>query len=127
MKREEKEKILETIRKEHGIAIDKNDPLFALITANEIMLERQIKEQAQQFKEQLIDMEMVTTRYLTQSKELLEKKLTKILKEAKTQLDENNKQTRAEIKEKNRNHLTHPTLFVITGIIIGYTIALFIL
>ena len=127
MKREEKEKILETIRKEHGIAIDKNDPLFALITANEIMLERQIKEQAQQFKEQLIDMEMVTTRYLTQSKELLEKKLTKILKEAKTQLDENNKQTRVEIKEKNRNHLTHPTLFVITGIIIGYTIALFIL
>lgn len=127
MTADEKEKILETIRKEHGIAMDKNDPLFALITANEIMLERQIKKQEEQFKEQLIEMEMVTNRYLTQSKELLEKKLTHIVKEAKTELQKNHQETRAETTNNSVNNFMHPTLFVITGIIIGYAIALLIL
>ena len=40
MKAEEKEKILEAIRKRHGIAIDITDPLFAMVTANENKLPR---------------------------------------------------------------------------------------
>jgi len=58
MEPKEKEQILEAIRHRHGIAIDINDPLFAIITANEIVLERQINQQDKQFKEQLIEMEM---------------------------------------------------------------------
>ena len=76
MKQEEKEQILEAIRKRHGIAIDVNDPLFAIVTANKIMLERQVKQQNKDISEQLIEMEIVTKKYLTQNKELLEKEKT---------------------------------------------------
>ena len=127
MNKKEKEKILEAIRKEHGIAIDKNDPLFAIITANEIMQEKQLKQQNQHFAEQLVEMELVTKKYLTQSKELLEKKLTLVIKEAKAQEQKNNQQNREETKENKPNNIMHPILFIITGMIIGYTIALLIL
>ncbi len=127
MKPEEKEEILETIRKKHGIVIDKNDPLFALVTANEIMLERQIKQQNKYFNEQLVEIEIVTNKYLTQSKELLEKKLTLALKEAKEKLQENNQQHKKETKENKENSIIRPILLIITGIIIGYTTALLIL
>jgi hypothetical protein len=127
MTQEEKEKVLEAIRKKHGIAIDKNDPLFAMITANEIILERQLKQQSNIFAEQLIDMENITKKYLTQSKELLEVKLTIAVKEAKAQLQENNQQNKEETKENRANSIIRPTLFILTGIIIGYTVALLIL
>jgi len=127
MSREEKEKIIQTIRKKHGIAIDINDPLFAIVTANEIMLERQLKQQNKHFTEQLIEIEIVTNKYLTQSKELIEKKLTLALKEANEKLQVNNQQKKKEIKEDKANSIMKPILFIITGIIIGYTIALLIL
>ena len=127
MSREEKEKIIQTIRKKHGIAIDINDPLFAIVTANEIMLERQLKQQNKYLTEQLIEMEIVTNKYLTQSKELIEKKLTLALKEANEKLQVNNQQKKKEIKEDKANSIMKPILFIITGIIIGYTIALLIL
>ena len=127
MSREEKEKIIQTIRKKHGIAIDINDPLFAIVTANEIMLERQLKQQNKHFTEQLIEIEIVTNKYLTQSKELIEKKLTLALKEANEKLQVNNQQKKKEIKEDKANSIINPILFIITGIIIGYTIALLIL
>jgi len=127
MKQEEKEKILEAIRKKHGIAIDTNDPLFAIITANEIVLERQISEQNRHFKEQLMEIDMVTKNYLTQSKELLEKKLTIALKEAKERLQTNTQQHQERRKEHKENQIIYPTLYLLTGIIIGYTIALLIL
>ena len=123
MKQEEKEQILETIRKRHGIAIDMNDPLFAIVTANEIMIEKQLKEQSKHFTEQLIEMEHITNKYLTQSKELLEVKLSLAVKEAKEQLKINKKET----KENKPNSFICPILFIITGIIIGYTSALLIL
>ena len=127
MSREEKEKIIQTIRKKHGIAIDINDPLFAIVTANEIMLERQLKQQNKHFTEQLIEIEIVTNKYLTQSKELIEKKLTLALKEANEKLQVNNQQNKKEIKEDKENSIINPILFIITGIIIGYTTALLIL
>jgi len=127
MKQEEKEKIQEAIRKKHGIAIDTNDPLFAIITANEIVLERQISEQNRHFKEQLMQIEIVTNNYLTQSKELLEKKLTIALKEAKERLQTNRQQHQERTKEHKENRIIYPTLYILTGIVIGYTIALLIL
>jgi len=127
MKQEEKEQIQEAIRKKHGIAIDTNDPLFAIITANEILLERQISEQNRHFKEQLMQIEIVTKNYLTQSKELLEKKLTIALKEAKERLQTNTQQHQERTKEHKENRIIYPTLYLLTGILIGYTIALLIL
>ena len=124
---EEKEKILETIRRKHGIAIDKNDPLFAMITANEIILERQLKQQNNIFTEQLIEMEIFTNKYSTQSKDILEKQLTHILKEAKKEFNNNNPQNKDITKESRVNSIIQPVLFIITGIIIGYSTALLIL
>jgi DNA primase len=127
MEQEEKEQILEAIRKKHGIAIDINDPLFAIITANEIVLERQISEQNRHLKEQLMEIEMVTQNYLTQSKELLEKKLTIALQEAKERLQLDTQQHQENMKKNKENKITYPTLYILTGMVIGYTIALFIL
>ncbi|CAA6815228.1 MAG: Unknown protein [uncultured Sulfurovum sp.] len=127
MKAEEKEKILEAIRKRHGIAIDITDPLFAMVTANEIILEKQFEQQNRIFAEQLIEMEIITKNYLTESKELLEKKLTLAIKEAKTQLKQNKQQNKEETKGNRANNIIRPILFIITGIIIGYTTALIIL
>ena len=127
MESKEKEQILEAIRHRHGIAIDINDPLFAIITANEIVLERQINQQDKQFKEQLIEMEMVTQNYLTKSKELLEKKLTIALKEAKERLQTNTQQNQERTKEHKENRSIYPALYILTGIVIGYTTALLIL
>jgi len=127
MEPKEKEQILEAIRHRHGIAIDINDPLFAIITANEIVLERQINQQDKQFKEQLIEIEMVTQNYLTKSKELLEKKLTIALKEAKERLQTNTQQNQERTKEHKENRSIYPALYILTGIVIGYTTALLIL
>jgi hypothetical protein len=127
MEPKEKEQILEAIRHRHGIAIDISDPLFAIITANEIVLERQINQQDKQFKEQLIEMEMVTQNYLTKSKELLEKKLTIALKEAKERLQTNTQQNQERTKEHKENRSIYPALYILTGIVIGYTTALLIL
>ena len=127
MEPKEKEQILEAIRHRHGIAIDISDPLFAIITANEIVLERQINQQDKQFKEQLIEIEMVTQNYLTKSKELLEKKLTIALKEAKERLQTNTQQNQERTKEHKENRSIYPALYILTGIVIGYTTALLIL
>lgn len=81
-----KEKILNTIRKEHGLAIDNKDPMFALLTANEIILEQELKQLNSIFSDQLIEMELVTKNYLKNAKELLEKRLTLALKESKAEL-----------------------------------------
>lgn len=124
--KKEKEQILETIRRKHGIAIDKNDPLFAMLTANEIILERQLKHQNSIFAEQLIEMEMLTNKYNTQSKEILEKQLTHIIQEAKREFKDTPKNKEI-TKERRVKSITYPILFIVTGIIIGYSTALLIL
>jgi len=81
-----KEEILNAIRKEHGLALDSKDPMFALVTANEIILNKQLEQLNHIFSDQLIEMEAVTKNYLSNAKGLLEKRLTLALKESKEQL-----------------------------------------
>lgn len=126
MDKDLKEKILNTIRKEHGLAIDNKDPMFALLTANEIILEQELKQLNSIFSDQLIEMELVTKNYLKNAKELLEKRLTLALKESKAELQTIQQATPIPIENKNHN-LTIPLLCLITGILIGYGISLFIL
>lgn len=126
MDKDLKEKILNTIRKEHGLAIDNKDPMFALLTANEIILEQELKQLNSIFSDQLIEMELVTKNYLKNAKELLEKRLTLALKESKKELLTIQQPTPIPIENKNHN-LTIPLLCLITGILIGYGISLFIL
>ena len=120
-----KEEILNTIRKEHKLALGSKDPMFALVTANEIVLNKQLEHINNIFSDQLIEIESVTKHYLNNAKEVLEKRLTLALEESKKQLEV--KPPIQVEKEQNSTSLTTYLLFTITGIIIGYTLALFIL
>jgi len=124
MDQELKEKILNSVRREHGIALDNKDPIFAIITANDIILQEQIKQLHNIFELQLIDMEQVTTNYLENGKELLEKRLTIALQEAKQTLQES--QETNTIKEEKPT-LAIPIISLIVGCILGYGFSLFIL
>ena len=124
MDQELKEKILNSVRREHGIALDNKDPIFAIITANDIILQEQIKQLHNIFEQQLIDMEQVTKNYLENGKELLEKRLTIALQEAKKTLNE--PQETNTIKEEKPT-IAIPIISLIVGCILGYGFSLFIL
>jgi len=123
MKEELKSRIIKTIRREHGIVIDKRDPIFAIVTANDIILEEQLKELNTIFEGQLQEMEQITKSYLENGKELLEKKLTLALHDAKKRLNEAPSKN---IKEE-RNSLTIPLITLVIGFILGYGLSLFLL
>jgi len=123
MNLEIKEKIDNRVRKEHGIALDDKDPIYAVITANEIILEEQLKQLHAIFENQLIDMEQITKNYLTNAKELLEKRLTLALKNAKKELEE----PKPQIIEKEKTTFAIPIISLVIGFILGYGLSLFIL
>lgn len=71
MNKEFKEDIIDKIRREHNLVIKKGDPLFAIVTANEMVLQEQIKQIHKIFEEQQISSEIATQNYLNQAKEIL--------------------------------------------------------
>ena len=123
MEEDLKEKIINTVRKEHGITLGRRDPIFAIITANDLILEEQLKQLNNIFELQLIEMEQMTKNYLENGKELLEKKLTLALHEAKKSL-ETPQQTS---KQEEKNILTNPIITTVIGFILGYGLSLFLL
>jgi len=123
MEEELKDKIINTVRKEHGITLGRRDPIFAIITANDLILEEQLKQLNNIFELQLIEMEQMTKNYLENGKELLEKKLTLALHEAKKSL--NTPQPRS--KQEEKNILTNPIITTVIGFILGYGLSLFLL
>ena len=124
MEEELKDKIINTVRKEHGITLGRRDPIFAIITANDLILEEQLKQLNNIFELQLIEMEQMTKNYLENGKELLEKKLTLALHEAKKSL-ETSQQPRS--KQEEKNILTNPIITIVIGFILGYGLSLFLL
>ena len=50
MNKELKEDIIDKIRREHHLNIKIDDPLFAMVTANEIVLQEQIKHKKPSLK-----------------------------------------------------------------------------
>ena len=119
-----KEKIINSIRKEHGIAIDEKDPMFAIVTANDMVLQEQIKQLNNIFEIQLIEMEQVTKNYLENGKELLEKKLTLALHEAKKTLEEPQQKNQ---NQEEKSTLTNPIITLVIGFILGYGLSLLLL
>lgn len=124
MEEDLKEKIINTVRKEHGITLGRRDPIFAIITANDLILEEQLKQLNNIFELQLIEMEQMTKNYLENGKELLEKKLTLALHETKKSL-ETPQQPRS--KQEEKNILTNPIITTVIGFILGYGLSLFLL
>jgi hypothetical protein len=123
MEEELKDKIINTVRKEHGITLGRRDPIFAIITANDLILEEQLKQLNNIFELQLIEMEQMTKNYLENGKELLEKKLTLALHEAKKSLET----PQLTSKQEEKNILTNPIITTIIGFILGYGLSLFLL
>jgi len=123
MEEELKDKIINTVRKEHGITLGRRDPIFAIITANDLILEEQLKQLNNIFELQLIEMEQMTKNYLENGKELLEKKLTLALHEAKKSLETSQQPT----SKQEENILTNPIITTIIGFILGYGLSLFLL
>ena len=126
MEEEIKENIIDKIRREHNLVIKKGDPLFAMVTANEIVLQEQIKQINKIFEEQQISSEIATQNYLNQAKELLEQKLTHLLKSMHQSINKT-KQKQKQEQTEDKKLLQHPLLLLIIGMITGYSLALFIL
>ena len=126
MNKEFKEEIIDKIRRDHNLVIKKGDPLFAIVTANEMVLQEQIKQINKIFEEQQISSEITTQNYLNQAKELLEQKLTHLLKSLHQSINKT-KQEQKQQQIENKKLLQHPLLLLIIGMITGYSLALFIL
>jgi len=122
MTEEIKEQILDSIRKNHGIVIDRKDPIFAVLTANDIILHKYIHEVEESLFLQKTEIEDITKKYLLATKELAEKRLMAALQEAQVKLEEKTH------KSTNSNHCTtYLFLSGVTGVTLGYGLALFIL
>lgn len=126
MNKEFQEDIIDKIRREHNLVIKKGDPLFAIVTANEMVLKEQIKQIHKIFEEQQISSEIATQNYLNQAKEILEQKLTHLLKSLHQSINKT-KQEQQQQQIENKKLLQHPLLLLIIGMITGYSLALFIL
>ena len=76
-----KEKIIEQVRRDHNITIRKDDPLFAIVTANQIAMEEYLTRLNKITEEQQLEIQITTENYLNKAKEILEERLSYILKE----------------------------------------------
>ncbi len=94
---EKKKEIIDHIRQTHKIAIDEDDPIFAVITANEIVFEEHMKNQDIMFTEHLANIETNTELYLSKAKDLAEVKISKAVENAHTQLEQFKREAKEEL------------------------------
>lgn len=128
----QKEEILNQIRKQHKIALDYDDPIFALVTANEIILNHYINKLDQKHIQQKVDIETITEQYLTKAKELAEKQILHATQKAHEQIIQTTQKLRAEQRTDQPTHATNysPALLflcTVAGAIGGYTLAFLLL
>ncbi|MDR2399285.1 MAG: hypothetical protein LBD61_02455 [Endomicrobium sp.] len=76
-----RELIVSEVAKQNGILLDTHDPIFAVVTANKIVLEVYIKALEDKLQENLIELESRQNKYLIDAKELAENKMTAALLE----------------------------------------------
>jgi hypothetical protein len=96
---EQKEEILNEIRKIHGIAMPEKDPAFAVITALEIVARRYLQEVDILMAKNAATHEETTVRYLDKAKELAEVKISNAVENVYEKLDEFKINTIKEVKE----------------------------
>ena len=124
MNNELKESIIDKVRREHNLSIKKDDPLFSIVTANQIAMEEYLTRLNKIIEDQQVEIQITTENYLNKAKGLLEEKLSYMLKELHNEIKIPTQQE--QITPKN-SYLKHPILLVTIGIIIGYTIALLLI
>lgn len=122
----DKEKILDTIRKEHGMMLDNKDPIFTIITANEIILTQHSEALEALLLQQKIEIESITKHYLKEAKVLAEQKISAATQVAQKELLSTLETTSPEPLSKAQN-LVPFLLTLLLGGILGYTLALLVL
>lgn len=140
MTEEEKvDEILNTIRRVHGIATSPKDPIFSLLTANEIVMAHHMAKIDLLFVQQMQDMEAARMRFQNDAKELAEIKISKAVNNAfdrldayKKEIDETMEYARRQSEisteqAKNGNRWWVSVLIPILTAAAGYAAALFII
>lgn len=66
------DEIISKVAKQHGLALDRNDPIFAIITANEVMFEDFVTRIENSFVGHMREIEGMTAKYIADAKQLAE-------------------------------------------------------
>jgi len=66
------DEIISKVAKLHGVALDRNDPIFAIITANEVMFEDFVARIENSFVGHMREIEGMTAKYIADAKQLAE-------------------------------------------------------
>jgi len=122
----DKEKILDAIRKEHGVLLDTKDPIFAIMTANDIILTQQTEALEALLLQQKIEIESITQHYLKEAKVLAEQKISAATQAAQKELL-STLATPSTQPLFNTHNLVPFLLTLLLGGILGYTLALLVL
>lgn len=95
----QKLEILNAIRKAHGIATTEKDPIFSLVTISEIVFSKYMQKMDLMFTQHEANLETMTEKYLSKSKELAEVKISNAVEDTYQKLDEIKTTTIKEVQE----------------------------
>ncbi|EAI4450166.1 conjugal transfer protein TraM [Campylobacter lari] len=125
-----KKELIDEIAKKHHIILDENDPIFAVVSANEIIFESFIKQIDTLFLKQKSDLETFKVNIINDIKDYnnnSQENLKAIINEINTNIN-----IKSEIKQDNNskkinlNYLliffAGQIIFLLIGLIIGITI-----
>ncbi|MDD2782117.1 hypothetical protein [Sulfuricurvum sp.] len=98
MDQEKVDAILALIAKRHSIIIDRDDPILAIMTANEAIFEDFLTTVERAVGRQTIEIEGITAKYIADAKELAEVKIGAAVTETYRVLDERHKLALKEIE-----------------------------
>lgn len=91
------EEIILKIAKEHNIILDRKDPIFAVITANEVMFDEFITRIEKSLESHTKELEGMTAKYIADAKELAEVKIGAAVEETYKVLEKRHKLALEEI------------------------------
>lgn len=92
------DEIIAKVAKEHALVLDRNDPVFAIITANEVIFGDFITRVEKSFGGHMAEIEGMTAKYIADAKQLAEIKIGAAVNEAYKVLDERHKNALIEIE-----------------------------
>jgi len=95
----QKLEILNAIREAHGIATTEKDPIFSLVTISEIVFSKYMQKMDLMFTQHEANLETMTEKYLSKSKELAEVKISNAVEDTYQKLDEIKTTTIKEVQE----------------------------
>lgn len=141
MDKEIYDKIKEKIAKEHHLIIDEKDPIFAILTANEIVLSEYVNKLDQVISINLLNLENQYEKIIKESKELAENRISiaiektkedlqntrnNILKDIKDSLPKDIEIKGTAPKEKNKFNILYLIITAVVFLLIGLNIGILI-